>query len=88
MSSITLTGPDLADLAAGLRFNTLNSNGDEVVIDGAEFATADVSALAEGGRVIHEIDGTDYVITAPDEVWAGHREPEEMNDLQKAREEQ
>jgi cold shock CspA family protein len=85
MTYIVLTGADLADLAAGLRFNTLDANGEEVIVDGSDFSTDEIKALSEGGKVEWDAGDDVYTVTAPEESWAGHRSPEEMQALQEER---
>ena len=85
MTNITLTGADLADLAAGLSFNTLAEDDEEVVIDGRDFSTDEIKALTEGFAVEWDSGDGVYTVTAPDEAWAGHRTPEETQILQERR---
>lgn len=72
-TKIALTGADFADLAAGFSFNTLTEEGAEIVLAGADFTDADITKLAMGGEVEYSDRDGNYLVTAPEEPWAGHR---------------
>jgi cold shock CspA family protein len=69
MDRIELTGADLSDLAAGFSFNAMAESGEEVAIDGSEFSTAEIAALAQGKEVEYE----GFTLTSDGSAWAGHR---------------
>jgi hypothetical protein len=64
---IDLTIADVADLRAGLTINAMAEGGDEHVLDGRRFATADLDAVAEGRTVDVHLDGLGDLV-----LWSTH----------------
>lgn len=69
MLHVTLTGADLADLAAGYCFNAMAEDGSELLIDGEEFDEQEIATLTAGKEVEYE----GYLLSCDGQAWAAHR---------------